>query len=87
VRSAEPNSDRIRSLTSWQQQLVTTGERLIKHALDISSLWRSCGRADIVSPVRSSKNPKRLNQPRASEAGLIKNSYYRLIAVEHPGMA
>ena len=30
MRSAEPDSDRMWSLTSWQQQLVTTGERLMK---------------------------------------------------------
>ena len=70
MRDAEPDSDSMWSLTSWQQQLVTTGERLIKHALDISSLV--VGAADIASPVRSSKNLKRLNQPRASEAGLSK---------------
>ena len=72
MRGAEPDSDSMWSLTSWQQQLVTTGERLIKHALDISSLRDVVGAADIASPVRSSKNLKRLNQPRASEAGLSK---------------
>jgi hypothetical protein len=44
VRSAEPDADSMWSLISWQQQLVITGERSIKHALDILSLWRSCGR-------------------------------------------
>ena len=72
MRSAEPDSDRMWSLTSWQQQLVAPGEPLIKHALDVSLLWRSCGPADIASPVRSSENLKRLNQPRASEARLSK---------------
>jgi hypothetical protein len=51
---------------------VTTGERLIKHALMYRRYGDLVGAADIASPVRSSKNLKRLNQPRASEAGLSK---------------